>query len=589
MKKFVSSLIALAVSAACLSGGMSLNGFAEALNTEIGELGEVGELCTGGEEYLNFSTGMPSVLSNSSAGAYNYRDFLNNNNAAVYDTLSSWVTPSLEEEIVVLPESVEVTLSSLPGTSSYTEEDQETFNNTLLSCCKSGVDSLMFDKPEIFWLDMSGIMFGVNSASYRQNRLTGTYIVTIKEIKFAPALDSAFADIDEAMEYKTKLENAVADFNVQGDTRYEQLKSIHDAISLFTYYDETAKFMSSALGALIEPGVVCEGYSEGFKLICDRLDIPCVLVFGNYDAEDNTAHMWNYVKMEDGNWYGLDLTWDDTDGAYGVDYKYQYFLKGSTNFFKNHTEEPDYLSTIFTYPELASDDYSPSQSVPVTTTAASKTTTSTTTSTETTTSEITFVTETEPETTVSETTAVATETIPSETSITETETTTAETIVTETETTSSEISVTETETTPAETSVTETETTPAVTSITETETTITDVTVTETTSAASSEVDVTETATTTSTGEIQTTTSAESTVTETGTSITETTSESTETTTEPVYERGDFNHDGIVSAADLILCAKAVLGTNADVNCDYDGDGIVNCIDLIYMRKRVFA
>lgn len=565
MKKFVSSLIALAVSAACLSGGMSLNGFAEALNTEIGELGEVGELCTGGEEYLNFSTGMPSVLSNSSAGAYNYRDFLNNNNAAVYDTLSSWVTPSLEEEIVVLPESVEVTLSSLPGTSSYTEEDQETFNNTLLACCKSGVDSLMFDKPEIFWLDMSGIMFGVNSASYRQNRLTGTYIVTIKEIKFAPALDSAFADIDEAMEYKTKLENAVADFNVQGDTRYEQLKSIHDAISLFTYYDETAKFMSSALGALIEPGVVCEGYSEGFKLICDRLDIPCVLVFGNYDAEDNTAHMWNYVKMEDGNWYGLDLTWDDTDGAYGVDYKYQYFLKGSTNFFKNHTEEPDYLSTIFTYPELASDDYSPSQSVPVTTTAASETTTSTTTSTETTTSEITFVTETEPETTVSETTAVATETIPSETSITETETTTAETIVTETETT------------------------PAVTSITETETTITDVTVTETTSAASSEVDVTETATTTSTGEIQTTTSAESTVTETGTSITETTSESTETTTEPVYERGDFNHDGIVSAADLILCAKAVLGTNADVNCDYDGDGIVNCIDLIYMRKRVFA
>lgn len=565
MKKFVSSLIALAVSAACLSGGMSLNGFAEALNTEIGELGEVGELCTGGEEYLNFSTGMPSVLSNSSAGAYNYRDFLNNNNAAVYDTLSSWVTPSLEEEIVVLPESVEVTLSSLPGTSSYTEEDQETFNNTLLACCKSGVDSLMFDKPEIFWLDMSGIMFGVNSASYRQNRLTGTYIVTIKEIKFAPALDSAFADIDEAMEYKTKLENAVADFNVQGDTRYEQLKSIHDAISLFTYYDETAKFMSSALGALIEPGVVCEGYSEGFKLICDRLDIPCVLVFGNYDAEDNTAHMWNYVKMEDGNWYGLDLTWDDTDGAYGVDYKYQYFLKGSTNFFKNHTEEPDYLSTIFTYPELASDDYSPSQSVPVTTTAASETTTSTTTSTETTTSEITFVTETEPETTVSETTAVATETIPSETSITETETTTAETIVTETETT------------------------PAVTSITETETTITDVTVTETTSADSSEVDVTETATTTSTGEIQTTTSAESTVTETGTSITETTSESTETTTEPVYERGDFNHDGIVSAADLILCAKAVLGTNADVNCDYDGDGIVNCIDLIYMRKRVFA
>ena len=98
---------------------------------------------------------------------------------------------------------------------------------------------------------------------------------------------------------------------VTGANRYEILKNIHDYISKTTYYDLNAKFSSSALGALVEPGVVCEGYSEAFKLICDRLNIPCVCVFGNLIEEDNAGHMWNYVKMEDGKWYGMDVTWDD--------------------------------------------------------------------------------------------------------------------------------------------------------------------------------------------------------------------------------------------------------------------------------------
>ena len=86
------------------------------------------------------------------------------------------------------------------------------------------------------------------------------------------------------------------------------------------------------MGALVEPGVVCEGYAKAFKIICDKINIPCVVVFGNYDETEDAAHMWNYVQMEDGIWYAIDVTWDDVDGEDGREIKYQYFIKGSKYF-----------------------------------------------------------------------------------------------------------------------------------------------------------------------------------------------------------------------------------------------------------------
>ena len=49
------------------------------------------------------------------------------------------------------------------------------------------------------------------------------------------------------------------------------------------------------------------------KILCDKENIPCILVVGNINLETNFAHMWNYVQMEDGQWYAVDCTWDDLD------------------------------------------------------------------------------------------------------------------------------------------------------------------------------------------------------------------------------------------------------------------------------------
>jgi hypothetical protein len=58
-------------------------------------------------------------------------------------------------------------------------------------------------------------------------------------------------------------------------------------------------------------GPVCDGYSRGFKTVCDRLGIPVVLETGVASIGTHSElHMWMSIKV-DGTWYGTDCTWND--------------------------------------------------------------------------------------------------------------------------------------------------------------------------------------------------------------------------------------------------------------------------------------
>ncbi len=559
MKKFFKTAAALATATCCLLNGGVMTGFAESISADSFESSEeilYGEM----SDYSLTLPEMPEIHSNYSESSYNYCDGLNSNNRAVYDALSVWTSPSEDAVTVTLPEPVVVSLSALPGSSAYTEEDEEKFSAALFSTCKSGIDCLLFDMPEICWLDPSKLAIGVKEATSSYNWRSGTYTLTIKSMKFTPALLSAFGSLENAELYCDKLSQAVEEFTGLTGSRYEILETVHDEIALNTYYDVNSTYSSTALGALVEPGVVCEGYSKAFKLICDRLDIPCVVVFGNYDVTENVAHMWNDVLMEDGNWYAVDVTWDDNDGD-GSEYDHDYFLKGSKSFYKLHTECEDFLGTTVIYPEISVEDYEPGKQTATTTTTSTtteSTTTTTTTVTETTASETENTTtskEAAETTTQEETTTAATETTTVRT------TTTTETTTTRNETT-----------TPETTTTTREETTTAETTTTTREETTT----AETTTTTREETTTAETTTTT---REETTTSAKTTAVETT---------ATTTTTSEVPElKGDFNGDGVINAVDLVLCAQAVSGKDTGFSCDYDGDGITDVFDLILIRKAV--
>lgn len=76
-------------------------------------------------------------------------------------------------------------------------------------------------------------------------------------------------------------------------------------------YQDAWECISALEGREGDKGPVCEAYARAFKVLCDRSDIPCVLVDGTaVTSSGSGGHMWNYVSLG-GEWYGVDATWND--------------------------------------------------------------------------------------------------------------------------------------------------------------------------------------------------------------------------------------------------------------------------------------
>ena len=578
MKKMFTKAFSLFTSAALLISAAPLDSAAEELFTEdfITEYtGEALSLADCNGQTLQL-TDRPTINANYRDGAYNLGYYLDENNAAVYMAFMELINPSTEEFSVTLPEPIVITT-----TSRNLNLSDEPYYSSVFGACKSGIDSADFDIPELFWIDNSKITVSVQNVASTYDRLSRKYTYTIDKLYFSVGYYDAFGDMDGVMEYKEKLAEAVDNFEVQGSTRYEQLKSIHDTISKFTYYDINADFAHSCIGGLVEPGAVCEGYSKAFKIICDKLQIPCVCIFGNYDETENSAHMWNYVQMEDGNWYGVDVTWDDYDGSYGYETIYDFFMKGSNSFFEKHTEVADYKLAHLTYPVISKTNFDPKK--PIVTTSTTSTTTSTTTTTTTTTT-------TARPTTTTTKAATTTTTKPTTTTTKATTTTTTRPTTTTTKATTTTTTRPTTTTTKATTTTT-TRPTTTTTKATTTTTTRPTTTTTKATTTTTTKPTTTTTKATTTTTTKPTTTTTKATTTTTTTKATITTTKATTTTTTTkavVYMRGDTNLDGRVSIADLVFCANHVLGkVEGTKACDLNDDNIINAYDVVEMRKII--
>ena len=124
---------------------------------------------------------------------------------------------------------------------------------------------------------------------------------------------------------------------------YEKELTIHDWIIDHTDYDEEANSNSpdakpdpdndNPYGAIIKNKAICSGYSSTFQLFMDLLDIECITVNGSTTNGDE--HAWNMVQI-DGNWYCVDVTWDDPTGIeQSASEKHEYF--NVTNQFMRET------------------------------------------------------------------------------------------------------------------------------------------------------------------------------------------------------------------------------------------------------------
>ena len=203
------------------------------------------------------------------------------------------------------------------------------------------------EHPELFWL--SGYQTSI-SGGYSDRSYTLYRSITVNPyVNWASGERSAFEDSNR-LRYDVQ---AVADLAAGEAGTYAQLLFVHDYLTDTNIYNEAAAMGSGNTDRLpwtplsaLEPDLspVCEGYARAFKLICDALNIPCILVDGRAGGE----HMWNQVKL-DGQWYAVDVTFDDpvvegVKDVYSGAETHSYFLVGSdtpvqgdTTFAENHT------------------------------------------------------------------------------------------------------------------------------------------------------------------------------------------------------------------------------------------------------------
>ena len=68
-------------------------------------------------------------------------------------------------------------------------------------------------------------------------------------------------------------------------------------------------------GLMLRGKGICVGYSSTFQLFMDMLGIECITVRGTAnEGGPGNEHAWNMVRL-DGEWYCVDVTWDDPVGS----------------------------------------------------------------------------------------------------------------------------------------------------------------------------------------------------------------------------------------------------------------------------------
>ena len=98
-------------------------------------------------------------------------------------------------------------------------------------------------------------------------------------------------------------------------TDFEKVMAVHDYMVIHYDYDYTYK--NHSISIMVTKTGVCESYTFAFMYIMDLLGIE-----SRYVSSKQMEHAWNLVKI-DGNWYHIDVTWDDNGCADQTSHRFQ--------------------------------------------------------------------------------------------------------------------------------------------------------------------------------------------------------------------------------------------------------------------------
>ncbi len=234
-------------------------------------------------------------------------------------------------------------------------------------------DAFSYDYPQAFWF--RGSNYGYRVSCVRDGSSSTGYRGTFKNFTFKPANREISENAHTRMgDFMNGVQSAVAELNEQtlGMDMEQKIKRIHDYIcQRVTYRNDNTLWVHSAASLFLDadPAFVCEGYAKSMKIFCYYMGINCACISGTARGTSSGtpgAHMWNYVQMDDGNWYLVDATWDDVGTSPSSRYllvgratKGQYITIGEerVEYTSFSTTSAETAGPVFILPVLAEESY----------------------------------------------------------------------------------------------------------------------------------------------------------------------------------------------------------------------------------------
>ncbi len=181
------------------------------------------------------------------------------------------------------------------------------------------VYSVYYDHPELFWVD--------SSLTYYMN---GSGIVTSLTVNF----NGTASNLQNSQQLFEGTIAPLINLAASLPNDVEKVKLVHDYLTNTIQYVAGSQYNQSAYSAIVNGKTVCAGYAHAFQYCMQKLGIPAAYIVG-YAGE---AHAWNLLKL-DGEYYSMDVTWDDPLGNPATTYYYNYFNITDAQLSKDHTRD----------------------------------------------------------------------------------------------------------------------------------------------------------------------------------------------------------------------------------------------------------
>ena len=367
-------------SAAPEVGNEDLNGFQAEISTEENdriEAEESGEIISGAIAGDSVDSGISLFSLDYYTDSYGAQ--LDGNAKALYDLLVQNYVVDYSQYLDSVDFPFEfpdtITFEAVVEDGSFQRKGESYVQATddVKTAIQAASDAFSYDYPQAFWFRGSNYGYRVNCV--RDGSSSTGYRGTFKNFTFKPANREISENAHTRMgDFMNGVQSAVAELNEQtlGMDMEQKIKRIHDYIcQRVTYRNDNTLWVHSAASLFLDadPAFVCEGYAKSMKIFCYYMGINCACVSGTARGTSSGtpgAHMWNYVQMDDGNWYLVDATWDDVGTPPSSRYllvgrstKGQYITIGEerVEYTSFSTTSAETAGPVFILPVLAEESY----------------------------------------------------------------------------------------------------------------------------------------------------------------------------------------------------------------------------------------